>query len=380
MGRILAALHATETTTVTVTLSAALVMLAVLAPAYAQEYSDNSPTLVAVIDSEYVFLSDSGYGVMVGMVENRGDSHISDVQIQVRFYDAVTNAPLDVVSDRTLVDVLPPSSRVPFMITSSEPDALITEASARIVSFDSSPAKEQSLEVQIDHVDSSQIDHDTNVVTVRGTVKNGAAPSSGAVVHVAFHDAFEPPRTLYVRTIQLGGTMEPGGTVQFTAAETVSSRAHSMTIHAESDVFVSSASSSGEMIRIPTPSNEGEMVHVEALATITGVSIRDSDGQTSVRAGSPANIMTEVHLQLADGAQERETPYSIYVQIKESVLDAPVEFIAKYDGIFVGQGTQRGGVEWVPQRPGLYIAETFVWGANGVPIGNPGPIHLILVN
>ena len=382
MGKVHAVLHVAVA--LSVALSVAIGTLGMPGPeAHAQEYSDNRPTLVAVVGGEYVFLNDSGHGVMVGTVENQGTSPISGVHLQVRFYDEASAAPLDVVSGRTLVDVLPPSSKAPFMIASSEPNTLITEASARIVSFDSSPAKAQSLDVRIDDIVSDIVDYNTNAVTIRGTITNvGAAPSSDAAVHVAFHDAFEPPRILHVGTVLLAGTMEPGQAAGFVVTEIVSSRAHGFTIHVESDIFLSPASESRTVIDLPQPSEDGgTLVYTKALATITGVSVRDGEdgGGGDPRVGHPASITTDVRLQLAEDAPAGEVPYSVYVQIKESASSV-VEFIARYDGTFEGPGVQQSALTWVPQRPGLYIAETFVWGADGVPIGNQGPVSLVLVN
>ena len=358
------------------------VVASVAAPISAQEYYDTPPTLVVSIieDSKYVVLDDSGYGVMTGMVENSGASPVYNVQIQVRFYDDVSSAPVDVVSGPTLIDIVYPNSKTPFKITSSAPHLGIEQASAHLVAFDPAPAKAQHLKIQIDNVTSHMIDPDKNYVAIQGIIHNGPAYSGDVAVHVAFHDTFVPPRTLDVATIHMDD-MAPGQTASFELGTEVSSWAHSMTTFAESDVFLAAASQQ----KLPQPATDTatakSVVYTTMVATITDVSLRDEAGArvSSVPAGQPANIRTGMTIQLADERQEHETPYTLYVQIRGASEGAPVEFVDSYDGRFVDQDTQVQSIDWVPQTQGLYIAETFVWDRNNVPIAERGPVLLILV-
>ena len=57
-----------------------------------------------------------------------------------------------------------------------------------------------------------------------------------------------------------------------------------------------------------------------------------------------------------------------------------VEFIGKFDGRFIGTGSEIQSIDWVPKQTGLFFIETFVWDRNNVPIADQGPFVLIIVN
>jgi hypothetical protein len=57
-----------------------------------------------------------------------------------------------------------------------------------------------------------------------------------------------------------------------------------------------------------------------------------------------------------------------------------VEFLGKFDGRFIGTGSQSIAIDWIPENSGVYFIETFVWDRNNVPISEKGPIVLIVVN
>ena len=78
-----------------------------------------------------------------------------------------------------------------------------------------------------------------------------------------------------------------------------------------------------------------------------------------------------------------QTPFTYYVQIKESSSNSDIpptiEYIGKYDGKFLGNGVKLQSVNWIPEREGLFFIETFVWDENNVPLAEQGPFVLILV-
>lgn len=359
--------------------------------AHAQEYTDTPPSLVVSVDdsSRYVFLDDAGYGVMVGMVENSGSSHVSDVYIQVKFFDDAANQPVDVVSGVTLLDVIPPNSKTPFIIKSSTPDLDIVQASAKIVSIESAPQKESNLHLQVTLVESFEINkNDHYNLVINGSIQNGPAPSSNTVVHVVFHDAFNPPRTLDVKTIPLGELLSDE-TTQFSFVDSISSNIRSFSIFAESDIYHSDALQQWS-IPLPSFSNAAIPFFNSLLpATIIDVSLRDNENNKlgSISVGEYVNIETTVSMQFADAhlvdndddVQYPAQPYVLYVQIKDSSGSSQIEFIEEHEGKFVNQDTQTLLVDWIPENPGLYIAETFVWDENNIPLAERGNILLVLV-
>ena len=361
-------------------LAAGAVSAVILAePAWSQEYTDSPPTLVAVIipDSQYVFRDDSGHGIVVGMVENRGASHIYGVQIQASFYDDVGHLPLDIAAGTTMLDVMSPGSVSPFVIASSEPDLRITHAATRIMTFGSAPDKEVGLVVAVEGMTSYIIDRAVHSLILNGTVRNGPAPSSDVTLHMALHDAFEPPRTLDVRTIHVGD-LGPDEIAAFELDETVPSGTRGVTLFAESDIYGANALQH----TLPRPSSIIPAPHTMMLVTVSEVSLRDDAGGrlASSSVGAPVNIRTDLSIQFSDDRTEHETPYTLYVQIKEASESAPVEFVGKYDGRFVDDNVRHvQNIDWIPDAAGIYMAETFVWDRNNIPLAERGPVLLILI-
>ncbi len=74
-----------------------ILLLFPISSGFSQEYSDNKPTLSAVLtsDSPFVYKDNEGYTVVVGAVENTSTlTSITDVRVHVNFYDDVSDEPL----------------------------------------------------------------------------------------------------------------------------------------------------------------------------------------------------------------------------------------------------------------------------------------------
>jgi len=117
------------------------------------------------------------------------------------------------------------------------------------------------------------------------------------------------------------------------------------------------------------------------LVTISKVSILDKEGKnlSEIKVGSTVIIQSDAWIQFSADQKTNETPYTYYVQIKQSGTPY-VEFIGKYDGRYIETGQQSQSVDWIPESSGLFFIETFVWDRNNIPIANPGPVVLIIVN
>ncbi|HEX5458025.1 MAG TPA: hypothetical protein VFX64_06525, partial [Candidatus Nitrosotalea sp.] len=67
-----------------------------------------------------------------------------------------------------------------------------------------------------------------------------------------------------------------------------------------------------------------------------------------------------------------------YVQVKQ--FSGQVEFIGKYEGVFLGPGDQSVSVNWIPHSAGSYFIETYVWNYDSVPLSSAEPsINVVLV-
>jgi hypothetical protein len=331
------------------------------------QVTDNAPTLNVSLMNEtpFVYQDAEGYTVVVGIVENNNSlTPVTNVQIQVKFYDDLDPTPLEVVQGNTTLEVIAPNGKSPYSIRSQTPNSEITQASVSLLGFDSSVEKQKGLTVY-----STDVFMD-NSFRFSGVLQNGGAPNSDTNVYLAFYDGFEPPRILGVSTIELGD-VEPNTEVVINLDEKIDSRSVGFFLFAESNIFISDLVD----IKIPPPQI------VDKLITISDVSVEDSNGNklSELSIGSPVYIKSETLIQFASEEAE-ETAYTYYVQVKESGEMPYVEYIGKFDGRFIGSGMETQTIDWIPEKTGLYFIETFVWDRNNVPLAEQGPFILIIVN
>ena len=332
------------------------------------QVTDNASTLNVSLrnESPFVYQDSEGYTVVVGIVENNNSlTPISNVKIQVHFFDDLTPAPLEIVQGTTTLEVIAPNGKSSYSIRSQTPNLNITQASASILGFDPSVEKQKGLIVY-----STDVFLDTSF-RFSGVLQNGGAPSSNTNVYLAFYDGFEPPRILSVSTIELGN-VDLNTDVSFELDEVINPKAVGFFLFAESSVFIS------DFVDIQIPASQIP----DKLITISNVSVEDSDGNklSELSVGSPVYIKSKTWIQFAADQKSNETAYSYYVQVKESGELPYVEYIGKFDGRFIGTGQETQIIDWIPEKTGLYFIETFVWDRNNIPIAEQGPFVLVIVN
>ncbi len=350
-------------------LSAFLILLLIpFSQAFSQEYSDTAPTLSVSLRNEtpFVYQDSEGYTVVVGAVENNNSlTPVTDVRIQVNFYDDLDPTPLESIIGYTTLEVIPINGQSPFAIRSETPNPNITQASVSLLGFDSSTPKPKELTVY-----SSEVLLDTSF-RFSGVLQNGGAPSADTKVHLAFYDSFEPPRILGVSTIELGN-MGLNTEVTFELDEKIDSRAVGFLLFAESSVFYS------DFVDVKIPPFQVPT----KLVIISDVTVQDTMGNklSELEVGSTVTIKSKTLIQFAADQKSNETAYTYYVQIKEFGESPYVEYIGKFDGRFIGTGLESQTIDWIPEKKGLFFIETFVWDRNNVPIAEQGPFVLIIVN
>ena len=350
-------------------LSAFLILLLIpFSQAFSAETTDNPSTLSASLINEtpFVYQDSEGYTVVVGAVENNNSqTPITNVRIQVNFFDDFDPTPLEAIIGFSTLDVIPPNGQSPFAIRSDTPNPNITQASVSLLGFDSSVSKQEGLIVYSTNVFLDSTLH------FSGVLQNGGAPSADTKVHLAFYDGFEPPRILGVSTIELGNVGLNTETT-FEIDEKIDARSVGFLLFAESSVF------SSDFVDIEIPLSQ---IHTK-LVTISDVTVEDTTGNklSEIKVGSTVNIKSETLVEFAADPESNETAYTYYVQIKESGAIPYVEYIGKFDGRFIGTGTDSQSIDWIPENKGLFFIETFVWDKNNVPIAERGPFVLIVVN
>lgn len=348
-----------------------ILLLVPFSQAFSAEKTDNLPTLsVSLMNETFTYRDSEGYTVIVGLVENNNPlASVSNVSLKVNFFDDFDPNPLEVINGYTTLDVIPPNGKSPYSIRSQTPNLDITQASVSLLGFDSSVEKQKGL-----HVNPSDVSLNTSF-RFSGVLQNGGAPSSNTNVYLAFYDAFEPPRILQVSTIELG-SIDSNSEVSFNFNEKIDSRAIGIYLFAESDVFISDLVD----VKISHPQMSTKLV------TISNVSVEDLNGDklSELKVGSIVNIKSQTLIEFAADQKSDETAYTYYIQVKKTSdnRNTPgiIEYIGKYDGRFIDDGSEIQIIDWIPQQQGLFYIETFVWDRNNIPIAEPGPVVLIIVN
>ena len=332
------------------------------------QVSDTDPTLGIVLTSftPYNYVDENGNTIIIGEVENTKSFPVTGVKIWAGFYNELDEQPLESVIGTTLFEVIPPFSKSPYIIKSVTPDPAITSVSVNLLGFNSSPQKQDKLELEPGTLQIS------NRLSLSGTItNNGVISSTDTKIHLISYDSFVPPRVLGIETIVVDGELDAGASADFEFDARADSRASIFKLAAESNNFLTPM--------IDVSSTTGEVL--TKLVTINDISITDTEGNflSDVFVDSTVNVQSTIWLQYSEDQEIPEQPYIYYVQIKQSGEQAYVEFIGKAESSFLTPEQHIPQVEWTPQNEGLYFIETFVWDPVGVPLASKGPISLVLV-
>ena len=331
------------------------------------QISDTEPTLGITLSSftPYNFKDEDGTTVILGEVQNTKNFPVTGIKIWAGFYDDIRTQPLESTIGTTVLDVIPPLGKSPYMIRSPTANSATTSVSVNLLGFNSSPPKQNWLEIEPGTIDVGEN------LTLSGNISNVGPVNTGKVrIHLISYDAFIPPRVLGVQTIEIEGELEAGKTQDFEFVTKSDPRTMSYKLVAQSDNFQSS------FIEMQAPSTSS----LKRLVTINDISLIDSQGNSisDIFLDSTINIQSKIWIQYSTNEEKTTQPYVYYVQIKESET-GQVEYIGKSEGNFETGGTQIPAVEWTPEKKGLYFAETFVWDQNAIPLGSKGPLSLLLV-
>ena len=219
---------------------------------FSQEYTDTNPTLTISMDSNsnFVYQDSEGYTVVIGLIENNDPlSFLTNVIIQANFYDDFNPNPLEVKEGSTILKVIPPNTKSPFIIRSDNPNPDIAEVSTNFLTFDTSESMNNSLNISINDVSLEPIiTSSDNVYSLSflGILRNGDASISNTVAHLAFYDVFN--RIIQISTIEIGN-VDAKELVSLTLNEDINSSSVGFILFSESDKFYSDVID----VKIPTP-------------------------------------------------------------------------------------------------------------------------------
>jgi len=342
---------------------------------FSQEYTDTAPTLSISLNSEinFIYHDSDGYAIVVGLIENNDPlAFLTNVVIQAKFFDDFNSNPLDVSEGKTVLKVIPPNGKSPFIIRSENSNPNITEVQLSILNFDTSKSLQNKLFVSVNNIFLDPIfdlSDSTYTLSFSGELQNGSALIQETAVHLAFYDVFD--RIIEVSTIEIGD-VNIDEKISLELIEKINSSAVGFLLFSESNKFYSTFVN----VKIPPPQI------ITKLATLSDVVVMDTLGKklSEIKVGSIVNIESETLIQFTTN----EIPYTYYVQIKESSsnldISPTIEYIGKFDDRFIGNGVKLQSLDWIPEKKGLFFIETFLWDRNNVPIATPGPFVSILVN
>ncbi len=353
-------------------LAAPLVLLLLpLGPVFAQLTETPSTLGVKLTStSPFSYKDEEGHTVVIGEVENTKTFPVKNVKIWVGFYSGKASgpggeSPLETVTGTTLLDMVQPKSKSPFIIRSETPNPEISEVTINVLGFNSASAKQQFLEVKPDTL----LIGDT--VVLPATITNGGlAASTDTRVHLIAFDAFMPPRIVGIQTMEVGDIASKAS-VDIELDGKIDYRASSFKVVAESKEYQSKI----------TDVKNVSLDAITRLISINNVQITDSIGErvSQIRVGETVTISSDLTIQYSVLTKQQQ-PFVYYAQVKEFGEKAPVEFIGISEGVFDSAEPQTASVEWTPEHEGGFFIETYVWDPDAVPLAAPSKtVSIVLV-
>jgi len=324
------------------------------------QYLPPDNTLTVQVLSPYSYKADDGTTVVLGEVQNKNNFPVANVKIGVTFYDDKDKI-LEFKTGTTLLKVVPSGGKIPFSISSTKPDPNITRVQVNLAGFNSSPSRQQLLNITPGTMEIS------DKLILSGTVTNtGTILSTETNVYLVSYDSFT--RVVDVATAELQtNDITAGKTSNFNITSKPNSDAKSYKLIAESDQYQS------RMVDVTSIN-----IALNSLAKIEKVSVTDPDGNkySTIPVGGKVVITNEISKQY--GGDQSVQPYVCYVQIKR--FGGAVEFIGSAQGVFVGTGKQTPTVTWVPESEGQFFVEVYVWDPNFAALSTPSlDINVLLV-
>jgi hypothetical protein len=322
--------------------------------AWAADTAQTSTSLgVEVLQTEYSNTASDGTTVVYGEVQNDLNSPVNAVTIGVTFMD-VNNNPVEYKTGTTLLQVIQPGGKAPFMISSTKADPSIVHVQVKIAGFQSSSTKQQVLQISPGSLQVS------DKLFISGNVtNNGAQQSTNTKLYLISYDVFQ-------RIVAIGISdpisIYPGTTSQFSITSDSNTRAQSYMIIVESDNYQS------KMIPV-----NGVQVTLPVIVSNTTITNPNGISYSTIPVNASVKITSDTKYLL-----NSTQPFIYYVQVKQ--FNGQVSFIGKSEGVFLGQGDQNVSVDWTPDLAGSYFVETYVWNYDSVPLSSSVPsINVVLV-
>lgn len=339
---------------------------------WAQNIKPNDTLTVEVL-TPFSYKANDGSTVVIGEVQNNNNFPVTGVKLGVSFYDG-SGKIIEYKTGTTLLKVIPAGGKVPFSISSKQ-DPSITDISINLTGFNSSPARQQVLVITPGTLKIS------DQLVLSGTITNGGIIlTSGTTIYLISYDSFG--RVVGISSpITQPEDIAVGKTSTFTISSIPNSNTKSYKLIAESDNYQSTLT---DITNVET-----SLSSLTELVTINDVSVTDMMGNkySTIPIGNQTKITSKIWIKYAP--EQSEQPFVCYVQIKQIGTEkltpnkddvAIVEFIGTVQGVFHGMEKQEISVNWVPDKPGAFFVEVYVWDPNAVALAEPSRhINVMLV-
>lgn len=345
-----------------------------ISSSYSQELVDKEPTLGIVLTSfsPFNYKDSDGKTIILGEVKNTKNFPVSGIKVWAGFYDNFSENPLETTIGTTIMEVIPPFGKSPYMIKSETSNAAITSVSVNLLGFNSSPEKKQQLSLQLNTLELG------DTLSLSGSItNNGKLNSTNTKLHLISYDSFTPPRVLGISSVDIENDIASGDSEKFEFDVQRDTRATTFKIVGESQDY------STGLLDI----SDTSLKILNKLVTISDIAVTDNEGNrlSDVKVGSSVKIQSDLDFQDLSFDNNEIQEYVYWIQIKKSVeingeTKSFVEFIGNAQGSINTEGIENPSVGWIPENDGLYFVETFVWDPKHNPLASKGPLSLILVN
>jgi len=358
-------------------LAATAALACAATPAHAQN-ADTEPTLgIRLTSTQPAHYADAGgHTVIVGEVVNLQGFPVAGVRVQAGLYADGVDDPLEVLVGGTLLEVIPARGSSPYVVRSESTGLDVAGVSVNLLGFTSSAAKPRGLELGDLRVLAS------DGLVVEGTLSGaGLGASANVALHALVYDSFVPPRLLGVHSARpleaLGGDPAGDADAMFVASSpgagapvnyefslAYGEEAALVRVIAESDRHSSNAPEARVMRQPDSPLT----IQNVSLVNVVGTPV------SMPREGAAAYIRSTI-----DGGGAEGSVYEYIAQVVRFGSLPVIEFVGSFEGEITPAGLAQPLVEWTPRSSGLFYVETFLWGADGVPLAAQGPVTLLNV-
>lgn len=323
---------------------ALLLSAVILFSTFATYRADAAPA-IEILDT-YGYLNEFGEYVVLGEVQNTGDTPARFVEIIVTFFDE-NGEQLQQVPVSTSLEILHPGQVSPFQLTLKDTqDSLsVTSYHTTIGNFAPATSKEIKLSIIFHKLETS----DDSVIVSGRLVNDGSSNSDNTKVTIILYNLVgEPIR--FASTFTDPKDILPFGSALFSARIKVDdpTKVAGYAISSESSKY-------GEVSRL-VQKQQVPLERIQEVVRISDLSTMDSNNRAanSVREGEPVLVRVDIDNMLSES---REYTYILQVLDEEGFVSS----ISWSTGVLRADGRSTPTIAWVPTEEGTYRLEVYIW-------------------